>query len=418
MAKNRSEYDLAIVGAGASGLIAAFFAVRAGLSVILIEKESQAGNKLLLTGNGRCNITNLNFDKEFIKRSRRQSDRFLYSALSSFTVADCMTFFESIGIALVEEDRGRVFPVSGGARAVLEVLLAGLANQASFRYGAALAGIDTVNARVQGLRLSDGSVVTARNYLIATGSRAFPQIGADGSGLEILRSIGHEVIDFCPGLSPIISAPEAIAGLEGLSLSAVRAGLYLGQKQVCEAFGNLIFTAKGISGPLVHDLSNQIDPSKEIGDYEIRLDLFPTYERSALDDLLRTRFNESGKSMIANAWGGLLPQRLSQALLIRCGIEGQRLANTITRAERQLILGLLKSFRIPVLALPSFEQATICRGGIDLKQVDPASMRSRLFDNLYFSGEVLDLHGPSGGYNLQIAWSTGVLAARAIIKGA
>jgi len=402
------KYNLAIIGGGPSGLMAAGRAGELGADVVLLEKNQRLGIKLLATGGGRANISNLSSTRD-LARSFGASGSWLLSGLSRFGSEQLIDFFNSHGLKTKVEDNGRVFPVSNSAHDVLQVLVEYLASSGvDVKLKAEVKQIIKKDQRIEKLILSDGREVVAQKYIFCTGGKSYPTTGSTGDAYKWLKQLGHQVTPPRPALTPIILKDKLVKNLEGLSLKAVQISCYLEKHKICSTVGDAIFTASGLSGPAVLNLSEIIGREENKG-LEIVLNFFPDSDFGELDRQLQTSFSASNK-MVRNALGELVPPRLAEALLVRLGVNPDKKLNLISREERKALAHLLQEFRLAVFGMAGYDKAMVTAGGVSLKEVDPKTMRSKIIENLYFAGEILDLNGPTGGYNLQLSWTTGYVA--------
>lgn len=407
-------YDIAIIGGGPAGMIAAGRAGELGAKVVLLEKNSQLGTKLLLTGGGRCNLTNLR-DNRQLADSFGRNGRWLLSGLSKFGSEKVVEFFNQHGLATKMEDDNRIFPQSNRAQSVLRVLMDYLAaGQVDIRLGAEVKEIITKDRQIDKLILADDQIITAKRFIICTGGQAYPATGSTGIAYEWLKKIGHQIAEPRPALVSLVLKDKFIKDLEGLSLPAVRLSCYRAQKRVCSVNGPVIFTANGLSGPAALNLSRTIS-REDLSGLTIQLDLFPELNLDQLDQQLQADFSTSNK-LFKTAVGQLVPPKLVETLISLTGINAQKKLNSLSRSERQALAHLLKEFNLSLFGLAGFGRAMITAGGVELSEIDPKNMGSKLIENLYLAGEILDLDGPTGGYNLQVCWTSGYLAGENAAK--
>jgi predicted Rossmann fold flavoprotein len=416
-----------VVGAGAAGLMAAGQAAGLGASTLLLEKMNRPGRKLLLTGKGRCNLTNEDPLPEFIEHFGLNG-RFLRQAFARFFSADLLAFFSALGIFSVRERGGRYFLSSGRADLAVDALVAWATRQ-----GAVLQARSPVESllleggQVIGVRLSASArpdspaagsaldrIQPAAAVILATGGASYPHTGSSGDGYRLARSAGHDIVPVRPALVPLVTSGSTARKLQGLSLRNVRLRVLLdGKEQLAEAFGEMLFTHFGLSGPVVLSLSQQVVDALHSGRrVQISIDLKPALGEEKLDARLLRELEIHSKRQVHTLLKELLPARLVPVCLELTGLPGNKPAHQLTAPERQRLRLWLKDFRLEVSGHRSFSQAIITAGGVDLRQVDPRSMESRLVRGLYFAGELLDLDADTGGYNLQAAFSTGWLAGR------
>lgn len=398
--------EIAIVGLGAAGLMAAAVALRAGARVTVFEKNDRPGRKLAITGKGRCNLTNDCTVQEFFPNVIT-NPRFLYSAISRFSPADTMAFFEGLGVPLKTERGGRVFPVSDRAADVVEALAREV--RAAHRVQAE---VTAIRREENGFCLTAGGRdYTAERVILATGGASYPRTGSDGGGFRLARALGHTVTPLFPSLVPLASKDPDCQRMQGLSLKNVALTVRDGAgKTVYEDFGEMLFTHFGLSGPMVLSASTHLRlPSLE--GYTAIIDLKPALDMQTLDTRLLTELSRGANRALSNILLTLVPSTMVPVLTDRLGIAPTRKGNSITKGERQAIAKLLKGLAIPLSSLRPIEEAIVTAGGVSVKEVDPKTMASRLVPDLYFAGEMLDLDAYTGGFNLQIAFATAHLAA-------
>ena len=415
-----------VVGAGPAGLMAAGQAAKLGVPTLLLEKMDRPGRKLLLTGKGRCNLTNEDPLPEFIEHFG-PNGRFLRQAFSRFFSLELLAFFAELDIQTVRERGGRLFLSNGRADEALNALL----DWAS-RQGAILQTHSPVErlvleaGRVTGVQLktiphlaapgagiqSPSRFLPAAAVILAAGGASYPHTGSDGDGCRLAAEAGHRIIPIRPALVPLVTAGPTARKLQGLSLRNVTAKVITGkQDKLAEAFGEMLFTHFGLSGPIILSLSRvAVDALREGQKVEISIDLKPALNEEKLDARLLRDLNTYGNRQVHTLLKELLPQKLIPVCLELTGLPGEKPAHQITGQERKILRSWLKDFRLQVSGHRSFAQAIVTAGGVDIRQVEPRSMASRLVDRLFFAGEVLDLDADTGGYNLQAAFSTGWLA--------
>lgn len=408
------KVHLAVVGAGAAGLFAAGAALAAGHTVSLIEHMDAPGKKLAITGKGRCNLT-CDCDVETFLKNIRTNPRFLYSAANALPPAAVMRFFEDeLKIPLKTERGRRVFPQSDDAKEVVAALVK-RAKAAQQVRGRAVALLPQ-DGRCAGVKLEDGRKLAADAVLVATGGVSYPVTGSTGLGYQLARQAGHSIVPPVPSLVSLKAAsPGDCRKMAGLSLRNVRLTLLQSGKPVFSEQGEMLFTHFGLSGPLVLSASAYIS-SFEKHAYEVSIDLKPALDADKLDARLQRDFAELANRDAANSLDKLLPQSMRAVMLERWGVPPQQKVNQLTRAQRQRLAGLTKDFRIAIAAKGDLDHAVITSGGVAVKEVDPKTMESKRLPGLYFAGEVLDVDGYTGGFNLQIAWCTAFAAARSLDK--
>jgi len=410
--QNHKLYDVIIVGGGASGLMAAGISAGSGAKTLLLEKMNICGRKLRITGKGRCNITNLTILDEFINHIEPDG-RFLYQVFSQFFSSELISFFESIGIKTVFERGNRVFPESNKAQDVVEALIKW--NKKS--------GTEIIcNTKVEKLLIENncikGLIANNQQYysnsvIIATGGCSYPATGSDGFGYNIAKSAGHTIIPVRPALVPLLSSKNIDKNLNGLDLKNVSVKLLIDGKKITEKFGEMSFVERGISGPIILTVSRlAVDAIISGKKVEISIDLKPALDNKKLDDRLLREINTNGNQSMLSFLKILLPSKLIQFCINICSFTETKKCNQISSAERLKLLKWLKDFRINVTGYASFSEAIVTAGGVNLKEINPKTMESKLIKKLFFAGEILDLNADTGGYNLQIAFSTGWVAGK------
>lgn len=415
--ETEQEYDLAVIGGGPSGMMAAGRAKELGARVILLEKKPLLGSKLLLTGKNRSNLTRAEFNiKELVKHYGREGD-FLLFAFSRFGPQEVINFFQSKGL-LVKQERGkRFFPQSEKSLDVLKTLLRYLkANQVEIKTQAEVKKLEVKEGKIHHLLLKNGEMIKAQNYLIATGGKSFPQTGSTGDGYVWLKQLGHTIVPLRPALVPLKIKEPWFKIKEGLNLKNVSLTVYQNQKKKAFRFGEMEFTYFGISGPIVLDLSILIGELLTKGEVKLILDLKPALTEEILDKRLQRDFTKYQNRVFRDALNDLLPRRLIPIIISLSKISPLKKVNTITKKERQQLAFLLKHLEITVTGLLGFSHALVTSGGVALKEIDAKTMRSKIIPNLYLAGEIINLCGPSGGYNLQLCWSTGYLVGETVGK--
>jgi len=407
-------YDVAIIGGGPAGLMAAGQAGARGAHVLVIEKNVCLGKKLLLTGHGRCNLTNTQADDKHLMGVYGINAKFLFSAFSKFGVEATRNFFADLGVVTKVEDNGRVFPESNRSNDVLKALNKNLKeHKVEILLDTEVAKIIVDSKKVKKIVLKNNQEILAKNFILATGGKSYPQTGSSGEAYAWLSKIGHKINQPRPALTSVTVKEKLVKKLEGLSMQNIGISLFCQGKKVVDRSGEILFTANGLSGPAILDLSSRIGsllPSPII----IEIDFQPDVSLSELEKNIQTDFHNCNNKIIKNYLTKLAPPKLLPVILKLSGIAEQKQVNSITKPERQALVKALKKFNLEIIGLKDFDKAMITAGGVEVKEIDPKTMRSRLFSNLYIIGELLDLDGPSGGYNLQIAWSTGYSAGDSV----
>ena len=394
-------------------MMAAGRAGEKGSRVLVLEKNGRLGIKLLITGHGRCNITNkIDSPREMAEKFGRNG-KFLISAFSRFGVKETIGFFESRGVKTKVEKNNRVITESDMAQDVLDALIAYMDKSGvEVKLNAEVRSIERSGDRIEKIVLTDGEEVFANRFIVCTGGKSYPGTGSTGDGFEWAKALGHTVVRPAPSLTPVILKDEFVKELEGVSLRDVRITAYKDGKKFDSATGDALFTAKGMSGPLIINMSKAV--RRELpGDIALKIDLVPDLDLSELEARVLKDFQEWPNKQIKTCLDMLMPQKLVPVIMKTAGIDPEKKVNCVTKEERKKLLRLMKEFEVHVAGLHGFEKAVITAGGVELSEVDSKTMRSKLLGNLYFAGEVLDLDGPTGGYNLQVCWSTGYCAGEA-----
>lgn len=403
-----------IIGGGAAGLKTAISAAykyrNSGAEIIVIEKNNRPARKVMITGKGRCNVCN-NCDIDTLIANTPRNPRFLYSAFSAYTPHDTMTYFESVGVPLKTERGNRVFPVSDKAVDIVDALVKNAkASGVKIITGEVIAVL-TENGAVSGVKLSNGEFLSADSVVIATGGVSYPVTGSTGDGYRFAKSLGHTVTDISGSLVPMNCHEGFCTHLSGLALKNVTLSLFENGKKkpvYCE-MGEMLFTHFGISGPLVLSASAYVRSGKE---YSALIDLKPALSMEMLDSRILRDFSELQNKDFSNSLDGLLPKSLIPVVVKLSGIEKDKKVNQISREERMRLCEVIKKFPLHITGLRPVEEAIITRGGVSVKEINPATMESKLVSGLFFAGEVIDVDAFTGGFNLQIAFSTGYLAGQ------
>lgn len=415
-----------IIGGGAAGMMAAIISARKGNEVSLYEQNEKLGKKLFITGKGRCNVTN-DSDCEQLLSNVISNPKFLYSAFYDFDAGACMDFFEDLGVKLKTERGNRVFPNSDHSSDIIraleyemkrldvEIHLNTAVKELLTEKKAETDGAEEKEVcNCVGVRLSDGKKVMADRVLLATGGVSYPLTGADGSGLKMAREAGHKVTDLYPALVPLKTKETWCHELMGLSLRNVAITIKNGKKQLYDGFGEMLFTHFGVSGPLVLSASSKIVKTLEKGELSLILDLKPALTMEQLDKRILRDFEVAHNKQFKNSLKDLLPARLIPVLISLSGISPEKKVNEITKAERMALVTMIKQMPMTITGTADFKEAIITQGGICVKEINPSTMESKKIKNLYFAGECMDVDALTGGFNLQIAWSTGYLAGNSM----
>ncbi|MCR5691139.1 MAG: NAD(P)/FAD-dependent oxidoreductase [Eubacterium sp.] len=406
--------DLIVIGGGPAGMMAAIQAAAKGKKVTLIEKNEKLGKKLFITGKGRCNVTNA-CDVSELFGSVVSNEKFLYSAFYGFSNQDTMDFFEDHGLRLKIERGQRVFPKSDKSSDVIKTLARCLEeNGVEVRLSTEAAGIKTGEEGVEGVILRGGQVLPARKVLLATGGCSYPSTGSTGDGINWAKDLGHKIKEVRPGLVGMLTEEDLPARMQGLALKNISLSIYeKGKKKPSyKEFGELLFAHYGVSGPLILSVSSLLGDKLKKGPLTLSVDLKPALTKEQLDARILRDFQERQNSNLTNALGGLLPKSMIPVILEVSGLGGQDKVHQVTKEARQRLLMAMKDFRLTLTGLRNLEEAIISRGGVSVKDVNPSTMESKQVPGLYFAGEILDLDALTGGFNLQIAWSTAYVAGQ------
>ena len=406
-----SYVDLVVIGGGPAGMMCAYTAAERGLSVVLLEPNDKLGKKLRITGKGRCNVNN-NCDIKTFMANIPGDGRFLYSALNRLSPADTISFFESHGLPLKTERGNRVFPRSDNANDVAN-LMASLCKKAGVRVmRTAAKQIITENGAVAGVATGEG-YLPCRAAAVCTGGLSYPLTGSTGAGYEFARNLGHTVTPLRPSLVPLVSPDAYCAEMQGFAPKNVTLSAYEDDKLIYRELGEMLFTHFGVSGPLVLSASAKM---RKMGSaaYRLSIDLKPGLDEKKLDARILRDFEKYANREFKNALGDLAGRSMIPILIKLSGIPEDKPVNTITREERRGLVALLKAFPVSVSGFRSIEEAIVTSGGVSTKEINPRTMESKLVSGLFFAGEVLDVDGYTGGFNLQIAWSTGFVAGNSI----
>lgn len=402
------KYNLIVIGGGPAGMMAAGRAAERGASVLLLEKNARLGRKLLITGKGRCNISHHEFNNRDLISVFGENSDFLFSSFSKFSVPETLFFFNNRGLETKVERGNRIFPLSDNSEDVLDVLINYMKEgYVKIQTKAEVTDILYKKNKIEKIIVNNHEELIADNYLIATGGLSYPGTGSTGDGYDWAENMGHEIIDPAPALVGIITAERWIKELQGLSLKNVEISIWQNDKKVDSRFGEALFTHEGLSGPIILDMSKEIGKSLKKGLLKLKIDFKPALDYPTLDKRLIKDFKANSNKEFRNSLGKLLPQKLIPIIISMSNIDSYKKVNGITKEERKTLLHLLKEFTLNIERIDGFNRAVITCGGVDLHDIDPKTLKSKLVDDLYFAGEVLDLDAPTGGYNLQLAWTSG-----------
>lgn len=402
--------EIVIIGGGAAGLMCAGRSASLGNSVTVIEKMPRPARKVMITGKGRCNVTNASFELEDLISNVPTNPRFMYSAFSSFMPYDTMAFFEEMGVSLKIERGNRVFPISDKAVDIVDALVKFCKNNnVNFVHGNAVA-FESADKMISSVILDDKTKIPCDKVVLCTGGKSYPLTGSTGEGYALAKSVGHTVTELKPSLVPLVCSNHFVSKLQGLSLKNISVTLYENENEIFSDFGEMIFTHYGVSGPVILSASSHIRNMHK-KKYRIAIDLKPALDETALDKRLQRDFTEFSNKDFINSLSKLLPKKLIPVIVSLSGIEPSAKVNQITKNQRLCFARLIKNFYVDICDFRPIEEAIITSGGINVKEINPKTMQSKLVDNLYFAGEIIDVDAYTGGFNLQIAFSTANLCA-------
>lgn len=403
--------QVVVIGGGAAGAMAAYMAAKNGHKVTLFEKNEKIGKKIFITGKGRCNVTNACDITDFFENIPTNS-KFLYSAVYSFTNQDVVDFFVDAGCPLKVERGDRVFPVSDHSSDVIAALKRKLNEvNVEVKLDTGVKALVISEEKVTGVVLENGKKITADSVVVATGGISYPTTGSTGDGYKWAEDSGHRIAEPTPALVPLETKEDWTKMLQGLSLKNVSLCIKNGKKVLYDGFGEMMFTHFGITGPLVLSASSYL---KNVNGVQAYLDLKPALTLEQLDKRVLREFEENKNKQFKNSINSLFPAKLVPVMLTLSGINPDKKVNEISKEERKFFVELIKELPMTITGTRDFKEAIITRGGVSVKDINPSTMESKIIKDLYFAGEVLDVDGLTGGFNLQIAWSTGALAGNSI----
>lgn len=399
-----------VIGGGPAGMMAAYAASCQGHAVTVLEQNEKLGKKLFITGKGRCNITNAG-DMDNLFANVMSNRKFLYSAFYTFDNEQVLSFFENQGLRTKVERGNRVFPLSDHSSDVIAALNRALKSQnVDIRLHTKVQSLLIRDEAACGVVLSDGKTVEADDVIVATGGISYPSTGSTGDGYRMAEESGHALVECTPSLVPFETKEDWVKDLQGLSLRNVTVSIYHGKKKLFEDFGEMLFTHFGVSGPLVLSASGMIKPIQFKQELCMYIDLKPALDAEQLDKRILREFDAAMNKQFKNVIGSLMPAKMIPVVIRLSGIDPDKKVNEVSREERQHLVQLLKRLPLTINGLRGWNEAIITKGGVSVKDINPSTMESKKVSHLFFCGEVLDLDALTGGYNLQIAWSTGYLA--------
>lgn len=403
-----------VIGGGAAGAVAAIFAARNGHRVELFEKNEKIGKKLFITGKGRCNVTNAG-DMDALFDAVKSNPKFLYSAFYSFTNEQAMDFFEELGVRLKVERGNRVFPQSDHSSDIIHALKHELERLGvEIHFCTEVKDVLVEHEKFTGVVLKNGKKVSGDACVVATGGISYASTGSTGDGYRFAEKTGHKVTELYPSLVPMEVKEWYAKELQGLSLRNIQGTILDGKKKLYEEFGEMLFTHYGVSGPIIISASSVVGKKLQDKELTLKIDLKPALSREQLDQRVLRDFEENKNKQFKNAVDKLFPAKLKPIMIELSGISPEKKVNEISKEERLCFVDLIKNFKMTLTGLRSYNEAIITKGGVSVKDIDPGTMESKKISGLYYAGEVLDLDALTGGFNLQIAWSTGYLAGISI----
>jgi predicted Rossmann fold flavoprotein len=407
-------WDVIVVGGGPAGMMAAGRAAELGLKVILLEKNDSLGKKLLITGGGRCNITNSEFDNRKLLLKFKDNGKFLFSAFSQWSVKETLEFFHNKGLETKVENELRTFPITNSAKSVWDVLVKYISdNKVTVLPNSPVKEIVKENSQIVGVKIKD-KIIKGKFIVIATGGTSRPETGSTGDAYKWLEDLGHRVIRPEPSLVPVALKNDFFKKLAGITLSDIKITIFQNGEKQNASKGKILFTHVGVSGPTVLNMSKDIGELLKYGDVVLSLDLLPGEDYGTLNLRLQNIFKEHDKKKLRNALSTLIPTALVNTVIEISEVDGDKACNSITREERLELVQILKGIPLEVEKLLGVEKAIITSGGVALEEVDFRTMQSRLYPNLYLVGDILNIDRPSGGYSLQLCWTTGFVAGNSL----
>ena len=410
-------YDVAVIGGGASGMMAAGKAALGGASVILIEKNETLGKKLLITGGGRCNVTNAEYDMKKFLEKFKEDKKFLFSPFSKFSAEDSVTFFNQRDMETKVEKENRVFPLSNSAQSVFDVLIKELKDtKVTILNNSSVKGFTCIDGLIGHILLRDKMIIKARTYILATGGKSRPETGSTGEGFNWLVDIGHTIIEPSASLVPIQVSEKWVHSVSGVTIENIKLTVYLNNKPQSRHKGKILFTHFGLSGPMILNMSKDIGELLKYGEVTIFLDLLPHLDIGLLDKRFQEVLTSHQNKKIKNSISEIIPQALAPILMQLSGVDPDKPVNSLTKDERLILVRLIKNLPMTVTSLMGEDKAIITSGGVDLREIDFKTMASIKYPNLYIIGDMLNIDRPSGGYSLQLCWTTGYVAGTSVLE--
>ena len=414
--KDETMWDVIVVGGGPAGMMAAGRAAEKGLQVLLIEKNDILGQKLLITGGGRCNVTNNELDNRKLLEHFKENSKFLFSAFSQHSVKESLEFFNSRGMNTKVEAGLRVFPASNSAQSVWNVLVENLKKfKVEVLSNSPVVNIVKIDGKIVGVKVKN-TIYKGKSIIIATGGTSRPETGSTGDAYKWLREIGHTIIDPEPSLVPVALKDKWVSKLSGISLDNIKLTTFQNNEKQGMNKGKMLFTHVGVSGPVILNMSKDIGELLKYGEVVLSLDLLPKEDYATLNTKLQKLFKLHDKKKLINALPDLIPTALASVIIEISGLNGDTACNSVTREGRIKLVNLLKAVPMHVEKLLGEDKAIITSGGVVLEEIDFKTCASRLYPNLYLIGDILNIDRPSGGYSLQLCWTTGYVAGNSVTK--
>jgi predicted Rossmann fold flavoprotein len=416
MMPKQEVWDVVVIGGGPAGMISAGRAGELGARVLLLEKNPGLGKKLLITGGGRCNVTNNKKEVRTMLAKYDGSDQFLFSAFSQYGVAETIQFFESRGMKMKEENDGRLFPVSNSAKSVWDVLVKYMKeNGVAVRYQSEVESVRFEDDGLAYIKIKNTrEEIRAKKCVVATGGTSHPETGSTGDGFKWLKKLGHTIIENDFALVPIVVKDDWAKKIGGVTLSDIKIVLFLDGVRQSAKIGRVLFTHFGLSGPTILNMAREVGDMLRNGEVILSLDLFPKLDAGALRKYLQTILVAESNKKIKNVLGALMPSALIAPILELAGIDGETANHSVSTESRKKLVEVLKNIPLHVQGLLGAEKAIVSSGGVDLREVNFKTMQSRIIPNLYLVGDVLNINRPSGGYSLQLCWTTGYVAGGSV----
>jgi predicted Rossmann fold flavoprotein len=407
----KAHYDVIVVGGGASGLMAAGRAAQRGKRVLLLEKNERLGEKLRISGGGRCNITNAEEDIRVLLKHYKEAEQFLYSSFTQFGVKESFDFFETLDLPLVVQARKRAFPHTQKAPDVVRALERYLkAGGVTVKTGTKVSRIVTEGSRIKSI-IAGSETYTADSYIIATGGLSHPETGSTGDGFKWLKALGHHIADPTPTIVPLSVKESWVHNLSGVSLSFMKITFYTDGVKKFTKTGKLLFTHFGLSGPLILNSASQVADLLQAGKVTASIDAYPDTDLGHLEDKIISVFDANKNKILKNVFDDIVPHGLTMMLTtLLSSIDPEKKVHSITKAERRLIAETLKAMPMTITGLMGFDRAVVADGGIPLTEIDTKTMRSKIYENMFITGDLLHINRPSGGFSLQLCWTTGYVS--------